>query len=560
MRRIVLLGLVAWVAFAESHWVQIRTGPFELYTDASGKAGRLTLGWFDQCRYVLGYMLGNQDLQTSRPVRILLFKNAKERAEYPATAPIVDGRDRWDILLIAEVPIPHEVLRECTRLFLENNTGRMPAAIERGIADMLSTIQVNGTHVTLGNLPPPGERNRDWARMHLFATNADYYAKLRILLYNLQKGADEDPAYLNAFGKSRAEMEKEVDQHIAAGNYETAAVDGKALSVERDYKEQPLLSKEVRLAQADLLLGSSSRAEYQALIQEHEYVAASYEGLGAMAVRNNQLEEARRCFSEAINAGTPSALSYIAYARLEPDNVKALAALDKVLKLNPKLAEAYTLIGRRQTDGVKRIQYLEKAAQLSPREAGRWEDLAKACLDEKVFDKAAQAWHNAEHAATTAEDRERYSAARVAIDQQRLDWQDAERKRLAAEREREIRRLKDKAIADLRATEAKANAGQGSAPEKVEKWWDGPQPNGRATGSLTRVDCVGRQLRLVIEAADHKLTRLLIRDPSNLAILGGGDQKLGCGVQKPRPVVVEYFAKRDAKLATVGEVATIQFQ
>jgi len=561
MHRIALLALVPWLAFAESRWTQIRTGPFELYTDAGGKPARQTLGWFDQSRYVLGYMLGNPDLQTSRPVRILLFKNATERAEYPATAPITGGRDRWDILLVAEAPIPREVLRECTRLFLENNTGRMPAAIEHGIAELLSTIEVNGTRVTLGSPLPPSERDRDWARMQLFATNADYYAKLRILLYNLQKGADEDPAYLNAFGKSRAEMEREVDQQMAAGNYQTAAVDGKALSVERDYKEQPLLSKEMRLAEADLLLGASSRAKYQALIQEHEYVAASYEGLGEMALRDNQPEEARRCFSEAINAGTTSALSYIAYARLEPDNAKALAALDNALKLNPKLAEAYTLIGRRQTDGVKRVQYLEKAAQLAPREAGRWEELAKACLDEKVFDKAAQAWHNAEHAATTAEERERYSAARVAIDEQRLDWQAAERKRLAAEQEREIRKLKAQAIADLRATEAKANAARGGpAPEKVEKWWDGPKPDSRTIGSLTRVDCLGRQLRLVIEGADHKLTRLLIRDPSNLAILGGGEQKLGCGVQKPRPVVVEYFAKRDAKLATVGEVATIQFQ
>jgi hypothetical protein len=43
-------------------------------------------------------------------------------------------------------------------------------------------------------------------------------------------------------------------------------------------------------------------------------------------------------------------------------------------------------------------------------------------------------------------------------------------------------------------------------------------------------------------------------------ILGGGEQKLGCGAQTPRQVVVEYFVKRDAKSATVGDVATIQFQ
>src|SRR5579872_4413663 len=320
MRRILLLALVPWLALADSHWVQFRTGPFELYAEANTKQARETLGWFDQLRWVLGYMLGNPDLQTARPIRILLFKNAEERERYPYIPPILDGRDRWNILLTAGTPIPHDVLRQCTRLFLENNTGRMPAGIEHGLADMLSTIQVSGTHVTLGTPPPTNERTRDWARMQLFATNPDYYAKLRILLYNLQKGADEDPAYLNSFGKSRAEMEKEVDQHIAAGKFQTSLVDAKALSVQRDYKEQPLLTKEVRLAQADLLIGEPSRRDYRALIQETEYLAASYEGLGVMALRDKKDDEARRDFLESINAGTPSARSYIEYARLETDS------------------------------------------------------------------------------------------------------------------------------------------------------------------------------------------------------------------------------------------------
>ena len=560
MRRILILALVPALALAESHWVQYRTGPLELYADSNAKGARETLGWFDQLRWVLGYMLGNQNLQTPRPIRILLFKTGKEREIYPLVPPVLDGRDRWDILLTAGEPVPPQVLRECTRLFLESNTGRMPAGIEHGIADLLSTMQVNGTHVTLGIPPPASERNRDWARLQLFATNPDYYAKLRILLYNLQKGADEDPAYLNSFGKSRAEMEKEVDRYIAAGKFPTSEVDAKPLNADRDYKEQPLLTKEVRLARADLLVGEPSRREYRSLIQDNEYVAASYEGLGLMALRDHQPDEARRDFLEATKAGTPSARSFIEYARLEPDNAKAIAALDQALKLNPKLAEGYTLIGRRQTDGVKKIQYLEKAAQLDPRDAARWEELAKACLDEKAFEKAALAWHNAEQAATTPEERERYSAARTAIDQQRLDWEEAERKREAEENEREVAKLKAQAVSELRATEAKANAGEGPPPQKVEKWWDGPKPDGHAAGNLTRVDCLGHRMRLVIESADHKLTRLLVRDPANLAVLGGGDQTLTCGAQKPRPVAIEYFAKRNTQLATVGEVATIQFQ
>src|ERR1700680_2672207 len=99
MRRLFLLALLPTLLSGQSHWIRIRTGPFELYTNAASKHGRETLGWFDQFRYVLGYMVGNQDLKTARPIRILLFKNANERSAYPMAPAIIDGRDRWDVLL-----------------------------------------------------------------------------------------------------------------------------------------------------------------------------------------------------------------------------------------------------------------------------------------------------------------------------------------------------------------------------------------------------------------------------------------------------------------------------
>ncbi len=42
--------------------------------------------------------------------------------------------------------------------------------------------------------------------------------------------------------------------------------------------------------------------------------------------------------------------------------------------------------------------------------------------------------------------------------------------------------------------------------------------------------------------------------------MGNGEASLGCGVQKPRKIAVEYFPKANARLATAGEVATIEFQ
>src|SRR2546422_5110993 len=35
-------------------------------------------------------------------------------------------------------------------------------------------------------------RDKDWARMHLLAVDPQYYGKLPVLFYNLQKGAEDD--------------------------------------------------------------------------------------------------------------------------------------------------------------------------------------------------------------------------------------------------------------------------------------------------------------------------------------------------------------------------------
>ena len=42
-----------------------------------------------------------------------------------------------------------------------------------------------------------------------------------------------------------------------------------------------------------------------------------------------------------------------------------------------------------------------------------------------------------------------------------------------------------------------------------------------------------------------------------LSPLGSGEQALGCGVQKPRQIMIDYIPKADAKLGTAGIVAGI---
>src|SRR5665647_3690 len=96
MRRLLLLGIIPGILAADDHWVKFTRGPFEVMTDAAPRGARETLVRFEQFRNALGQILGEDDLQTPLPVRILLLKNAKP---WTPTAPITEGRDRYAIVL-----------------------------------------------------------------------------------------------------------------------------------------------------------------------------------------------------------------------------------------------------------------------------------------------------------------------------------------------------------------------------------------------------------------------------------------------------------------------------
>ena len=560
MKRFLLCCLTT-ATLARADWVQIRSGPFELFSDANPRAARETLAGFEQFRYALGQALSKPELQSDPPVRILLFKTTKELQTAGSPSGLIEGRDRFAIPLAADSSIPPQVFAECTRLFLERNVDRLPPAMEQGLARFFSTIEVHGTHVTWGTPPPPGNRTRDWARVHLLIANPENYAKSRVLLFNLQKGMDEDPAYRNALGQSRLDFESEVDRYWKAGIFPASNAPSRPLSPERDLKAIPLEPEFVALASADLL-NDRSRAIYETMLRQNSHIAEAHEGLALLALRSNDADAAREQLTRAIDAGSRNPIVLIHYARIETDPAKTQAALARAVEMAPNSAEAHYLLGEKTADLSRKVSEWTSATKLAPRNEKYWESLANLYLDRKNFSEAAKAWRAAEQAAATGPQRERMHQARLAIERQRLDYEEAERNRIAGEKEREIQRLKATAIADLRAAEAKAN-GTPLAPDAVANavpWWDGPKPSGRVEGTLKQVDCIGKQARIVIEKEGRKLTRLLVRDPAQVVFIGAGEQTLTCGPQKSVRAIVEFVPKSNPKLGTSGEVATIEFQ
>jgi len=554
MRRLPALFLVPFLLAAGDHWIKFTSGPFEVFTDA-GDHGRETMVRFEEFRHALGEVVGETNLGTPQPVRIMLFRNVRG---WSTNDSLIEGRDRYAIVLEDKAAISPAVWSDLTRLFLSANTAQMPLAFEHGLIEFFSTFEVKGIHITVGT--PPPQPDLDWARIHLLVTFPEYAGRIKVLLYNLRKGVDEDAAYRNAYGKSAAEIETLVRRHFDAGNFQPGTISSLPMAP-KDFVERLVSDNDARLARADLLEGGASTGEYEALLRAHVKTAEAEEGLGLLALRDRRPDDARRHFSTAMEAGSLSARCYIEYARLEPDNAKATQALLRAAGINPKLDEPFALLAARDTDPDKRIAHWKAAAERYPRNPAYWKALAECYLAEHDYGDASKAWRDGEQAAIDPAERERMHQARAAIEQQRLDYEDAERRRKAEEDARELAGLKQQAVADVHALETKYG-GDASAKsaDKPVPWWNGPKPSGRVTGMLQQVDCLGSQARLVIDSDAHKTVKLLVPGSAKAAILGAGEQTLRCGQQKPRAVSIEYYPKPNARLGTAGEVATIEFQ
>ncbi len=509
----VVLICLALPAAADDRWVGFRSGPFEVLSSAGERSGREALAQLEQLRWALGALLSKPEPKSTWPIRVLVQRRAGQDGS------LILRRDAYIGALVAGAPMPREWLRECARLLIEANAGPMPPGTESGLADFYSTIELRGAVILAGAPPPAAERTLDWARIHLLSVNPNYYGRLRVLLYNFQRGVEAEPAYANSVGRKPAEIDRAAAAYLAAGKFTTVEISGRPLNPQRDFTPRPVSSPAPEIALADLTLDG---AAYEAVLKRFPGNVEALEGLGLLAARENRAEEARKYLAEAVKAGSANARVWLAYGRVAGDR----AALEKAAQLNPAWAEPHFLMARQETDPRKKMEELKAAASLEPRNA----------------------------------------AYQRAIEEQRvayLEYEAAERRRAEEEKRRSLERLKAEALAGIRAAEARANRGDPAdlAERKVEAWWEGPTPAGRAQGRLRQVDCLRGVLRLVVEGQGGKLTRLLIRDPKRVVVIGGGTLELVCGPQRaPRAVVIEYFPQNDAKLATAGEVATIEYR
>ncbi len=545
---------------AEPKWIKARLGSFEAISDDGRRSATQALSQFEQFSFALGSVMGQPDLRLDPPLRIIVFKNAQElRAQCPPA--LLVGRDRLMACTTSEGQLPAGLLRELTRTLLEDNFSRMPTPIEVAIETFFSTVQSTAVHVTWGAPPPPAERTREWALLHRVITQSDFAGSARIYLHNLTAGMDKGAASRNAFGEDAAKFEADVDAYYAAGVFNTAVAPNRPLNPERDFSTTFLTSDEGELMRADLLTPGSA-AIYQSLLQAGKQTAEANEGLGVLAMRDKDLAKARPFMEAARKAGTHNFVALTAYAALQDDPSKSIEILKETLGIDPKYAEAHWIFGEKLTDPARRMAEWKQAVNLAPRNYEWWAKYAQLCVDQKQYAEAGRAWVAAAQAAPDVQLREQYLTARGQIEQQRLDAEDAERRRDAAAKAAEIDRLKNEARKELADLEARVNTRPLSAQEAANTVdYDDAFASEKLTGSLVRVECAGKQLRLSVKNDDGNTVNLVVPDTKQFEIKGG--ETLACGVQKARRVTVSYkpskAPKADSK-ATAGEATGLEFQ
>ena len=541
--------------FAVDQWIGAKLGRFEAISDAGRPAAITALSQFEQFRYALGTAMGNQDLRLDPPLRIVVFRDAREMAQLGCDG-IVTGRDHLMACLVDSKQLPAPLVRELTRRLLETNFTGIPPATEKALETFFSTVTSNAVHVEWGAPPPSADRTRDWALVHKLITQPETAGRAHIYLHNLATGMDQNGA-IRSLGEEPAKFNANVDAYFAASVFQAVQAPNRPLNPDRDFVTNELSADDFQLAKADLL-GPDAEQLYVSLLKANKHMIEANEGLGFLALRAGDEDKAADYFGEAYKNGSRNVIALTTYGKSEKHYDVGIEVLQKALKIDPNYAPAHWELGDKYDDPKQRLAEWKTALNLAPHNVEWWATYARLNEGQKQWAEAGRAWMAAAEASTDPAKRQEFLDARAKIEQQRLDDLAAEKRRDDEAKAAELNRLKAQARQELAAAEARANAlntKKGDAP--TVDWWGDGADGPSVTGTLTSVECAGQQLKMQVKESGGAVRTMLIADPNSINVVGG-EMKFACGVQKPRAILIHY---KPSKVAGIyGEVIGIEFK
>ncbi len=444
-------------------------------------------------------------------------------------------------------------LGQIAELLLDANTPRLPLQVESGLHSLFETLEARGSRVTWGGAPP--HPDLDWARMQLFATKFEYGTSFHIFLTALKGGSTLRAAEQNAFGQPPDALEKEAMARLEAKNWQAVATSGRPLDPKRDFGEHSLNDAiaQVYLADATLPGGAkTARQTYQQAVEAGGAAAPlGHEGLAKLAELDHKEPELH--IENAVHTGSRSAPVYVeAAVGLPPE--QAIASLKKAEFLNPLWAEPVERQAELTEDRKDKEELLKKATALNRRDPQLW--IALATVQSKAGEASAAqgSWLRAEDAALSPAIREQVHQQRLSSEEGRVEAAEKARDRERNASYYSDQKAQQRESKRITAAEKKANsslAAEGGEVNSAEAipWGDLASAK-KIEGSITRVDCAGKDGRLTVKETAGNIVVLLLK---NVA-----EASLSCGAQKPpKRVSLTYSASTDEQSGTLGTVLSL---
>lgn len=600
MRRLGLLFFVNvfFASAAGEQWVRLTTPHFEMYTTGGEKRARETILYFEQIRSFFSKAATVKSAATEFPVRVIAFKSPKQYEPYSpnavAGAFFVPGRFR-DYIVMGDMEPEHlpGAIHEYTHLLIHHSGINLPLWLNEGLADLYSTLKPLGGKSMVGDLIPGrvaelqtekwlpfdvltsvdhsspiyNEKkhsgifySESWALAHMLYLSPGYQEHFSAFVTALAGGANSEAACQSAYGKTGAQVYKDLQAYLHRNGLFGALFDVKLSKSEAE----ALLSRpdefESSLVSADLFAAinkpDKAKPAYEALAAKFPTRPEVPHSLGYLVWQSGDAEAARGYFEKAFENGTDDAQMCFHLGSLERsagNKQKAIPALQRAIELRPDYTDARIELGSAYLSDEKYQDALTTLAAIKKVDAERaprfFVNLSYAEAQLNSLTEARKSAEQAKKWSRTPQDQQQTENLLRFLDS-REDFEKRKAARLAA--------------ANQPATQPSAEA-----PPKLVRKPPAPQTNPfvaagqkvtRVEGTAKSLNCTDKGLTFSIQSGDKVLTFDMPKpDRVLLKHNGAATADFNCGPQKPYPVVVEFVPAANPGGQLAGELKMLEY-
>lgn len=375
---------------AQEPWTRVATKNFEMYTTDDAAHATAALEAFERVR---SFFL-QSDQATSVPpgqVKIVAFRSEAEYAQYrlnPGAFAYFLHNYKGDYIVMRDINPEHfpAVIHEYTHLVIQHSGWKLPLWMNEGVAEVYSSLQVQGNQMVLGKLPvgrmndlrrgemlslpalmavdhsSPYYQQRDkmrlfyaeaWALSHMLMLSPEYKSKLLEFVAAISAGKTGAECFEQIYGKTLEQVQGDLVASLNVAAQQTELLNVKAAGGDVQPVFSPLSNFDRDLTLADLLSASTrtagvARTILLELSAEQPKNADVEESLGYLAWQRGDEREAQVHFRRAFQNGSDDPVMLCEYASLveasEQGDIQegdaARAALLKALAIRPDYTDA----------------------------------------------------------------------------------------------------------------------------------------------------------------------------------------------------------------------------